>query len=821
MKVPLSWLREYVDVTITPKELAHRLTMAGTEVAGITIVGGGWERIVVGQVVAVEPHPKADRLKLATVDLGQERQTVVCGAPNIAPGQKVPFAREGSRLIDSRTGEMTTLQATTIRGVLSAGMVCSQRELGLGEDHTGIVVLPHDAPVGGSLNDYLGDAILDLDVTPNRPDCLSMLGIAWEVAALTGTTVRPLDLTYPEEGPPIQEQATVKVEDPQLAPRYTASLITGVKIQPSPKWMQERLQRVGQRPINNVVDITNYVMLETGQPLHAFDYHTLAERTIIVRQAWKGEVVVTLDGEERKLHPPSLVIADAQRAVAIAGIIGGGNTEVTEQTTAVLVESANFSSTNNRRTAGAFKLRTEASIRFEKGLNPGLAELGLRRATQLIAQLAGGQVAQGIIDVYPGKWEPQPIPLTHKRIHQVLGVDFPQEQVQQVLTSLGFRYTDTAPIPGEGRANTPSASEPSEAKGEALMVAPPVWRSDIAIEDDLVEEVARIVGYEAIPVAMPTGGGIPHRQSQPLRELRERVRDLLVSVGLQETISYSLVSKALMEMVDMEDGGPAPLRTVNPMSAQQEYLRTTLRGSILATLAANERQTSEGLRLFEMGRVYLPREHDLPHEKEMAVGVLSGPYAPTPWLGEKGLMGFFEAKGVVESLLHQLGLHADFLPHHDSLMHPGRCGQVKVGDILVGVVGEVHPKVLERFDIATPVVSLFEVDLEALYGVVPADSRSYTPIPRYPGAVRDMALVVDQEVPSQRILALIKAHPLVIRAVLFDIYAGQGISSGKRSLAYRVTLQSSQGTLTTQQVNQAQQEILKTLRRETGATLRG
>ena len=402
MKVPLSWLRAYVDVTSSAEELAHRLTMAGVEVGGVEHIGG-WTNCYVGRVLTIEPHPNADRLRLCTVDIGsEERFQVVCGAPNVAEAQNIAFAQIGATLFNTHSGKVEPLKAAKIRGVTSEGMICSVLELGIGEEHDGILVLPSDAPVGTPLADYLGDVVLELEVTANRPDCFSILGVAREVAAFSGTTVTEPDVGYPEDGPPIEEQASVEIADPELCARYTGALLTGITIGPSPEWMQERLTRAGMRPINNIVDVTNYVMLETGQPLHAFDLDKVADRHIIVRQAAPGERHVTLDGVERTLQPPIVVIADPEKAVGLGGVMGGANTEVTEETRTILLESASFHPFNTRHTAEALKLRTEASLRFEKGWRPGLPPVGLRRAMKFMLEVAGGVAAKGIIDVFPG-----------------------------------------------------------------------------------------------------------------------------------------------------------------------------------------------------------------------------------------------------------------------------------------------------------------------------------------------------------------------------------------------------------------------------------
>ena len=818
MKTPLSWLREYVDIDLPPAELAHRLTMSGTEVGSIEVVGGSWDNVFVGYVVSVDPHPNADRLRLATVSLEGEELTVVCGAPNIAAGQKVAFARVGARLVDARTGNVETLKAARIRGVESAGMVCSERELALGDDHEGILVLPEDAPDGRPLQEYLGDVVFDLDVTPNRPDCLSVLGVAREIAALTGAAIREPDLSYPEDGEPVEGLVDVEIVDHALCPRYTASVAQGVRVGPSPRWMQDRLLKAGQRPINNVVDVTNYVMLEYGQPLHAFNYATIAEARIIVRPAHEQEAFVTLDDAAHTLNPPMLVIADAQRSVALAGIMGGLNTEMTDDTTTVLLESANFDPINTRRTSQALRLRSESSSRFDKGLQPELAEAALRRATRLIVQLAGGKACKGIVDAYPRPVVRPTICLTLARLKKTLGIEPALGQVSDILTSLGF-----------------SVAVESE---DALTVAVPYWRSDVAQEDDLVEEVARIIGYDELPITM-LSTPVPHRYPQPGRETRERVKDLLVDCGMQETISYSLTSVAALEKTQPPEGPLPSLRVANPMSGEFEALRPTLRSSILSTLAANLRHSRDGIRLFEVGRVYTPQPGGLPLERETLVGVLTGPRAPEGWLGDGEQMDFLDAKGILETLLGRLRVDGSFQPAEDSLFMSGRCARIEAGQTQLGVVGEVHANILERFEIDASLVVLFEVDLAALVDVLyqglTADAAfppmtaeavvlkrpsQFVPLPRYPGAYRDLAVVLDRDVPADRVQRIIERHPLVAQATLFDVYEGSGVPDGKRSLAYRALLQRSDRTLTGDEVNRAQAEILSSLEREAGAQLR-
>ncbi len=803
MKVPLSWLRQYVPLSVAPDDLAHRLTMAGVEVNAVEKIGGDWDRdkLIVGWVVRVDRHPNADLLTLPTVDLGNgETMTVVCGAPNVAAGQKIAFAREGAMLFSPRSGRVEPLRAAKIRGEVSRGMVCSALELGLGEDHDGILVLDESARIGMPLVDYLGDSVLDIEVTPNRPDCLAILGVAHEAAALTGQVVTEPDASYPEDGLPIDTQVTIEIADPALCHRYTASLVTGVRIGPSPRWMQDALSKAGQRPVNNIVDITNYVMLEYGQPLHAFDFDQVRDRTIIVRPARDGEVLTTLDGQIRTLRPPMLMIADSRDAVGLAGVMGGANSEMHEGTTSVLLESASFDPINTRRTASALRLSTEASHRFERGIRSELATLALRRATQLILETAGGTAAEGIVDLYPGRRERSPVSLSASRIRQVLGVDYEMAEMERILVSLGFR------------CSSPSTGE------KTLIAEVPYWRSDISIEDDLVEEVARIGGYDAIPTTT-LSTPIPHHQPDDLITVRERARDLLAAAGMRETISYNLTSLGALDV------SPRPIRIANPMSAEQEYLRTSLRSAVLGTLSSNRRTAAgAGIRIFEIGRVFLPREGavgpELPDEREMLVGVLSGRRFPPSWRAPSVDMDFFDAKGVLERLFGGLGVPAEYVRAEDPVLHPGKTARISSGGETIGVVGELHPRVSSRFDLGETPVALFEIDVRTLVRAVEAASGDYRGVSRFPQAYRDLALIVDGDIPSARIQEIIEDQKLVLESSPFDVYTGEGVPPGKRSIAYSVTFQAADGTLTSEQVDDAQTDILRRLKREIGATLR-
>ncbi len=803
MRISLKWLADYVDVTVPPEELARRLTMAGLEVEAIERLGGDWDEqlITVGEVVSVDPHPNADRLRLATADLGGgERMTVVCGAPNVAAGQKIAFARAGAKLIDGRTGKLTVLKPAKIRGVESAGMVCSEKELGISEEHEGILVLPDDAPVATPLARYLGDTILDLDLTPNRPDCLSMLGVAREAAALTDGAVREPGHTYEEADEPASGKASVEIADPDLCSRYVAAVVEGVGVAPSPKWMQERLIAGGMRPINNVVDITNYVMLELGQPLHAFDFTKLREAKIIVRRAREREKLVTLEGVERRLTTDMLVIADAEVPVALAGVMGGFDSEVTEGTSTILLESANFHAANVRRTAAAFKSRTEASTRFEKGLSPELAMAGIRRATKLLVEVAGGRALRGFVDAYP---EPAPearIEVTRRRLHQVLGIDLPTSKVRSALASLGFGCRWLPP--------------------EKYQVRVPYWRTDVRIPDDVAEEVARVVGYDQIPTK-GLGGDVPAAVPEPRRELREALRDALVAAGMQEVVTYSLTTlEALSRVVPPEDlAARPPVRAANPVSSEYEYLRPTLRTNLLKTLAANARQHEGELALFEAGRAYVPESDGMPREEEHVVGVLTGEREDR-WGRPCGeAVDFYDAKGYVEAALRSVGVGIAFRESESFALVPGQAAELVADGRRVGTIGRVHPSVASAFDIAQDVY-LFELVLDELLPSV-GGARRYQALSRFPPVVQDIALLVDRGLAAGEVRAAIEEHDLVRAADLFDVYEGDRIPADKKSLAFTVTYQSPDHTLTDAEVAKAQSAILKRLRGQLGAELRG
>ena len=813
MLIPFSWLSEYVDITLPPDELAHRLTMGGIEV-GDVVTRGGWDGCVVGYVRATRPHPNADTLTLCEVDPGDGPPLeVVCGAPNVAAGQKICFARPGVTLLNMHTGRREELKPARIRGIVSEGMICSEAELEISDEHEGIIVLPDDAVVGAALDDVLGDTFLELELTPNRGDCLSMLGVAREIGAITGQQVRVPEISYAESATPVSEHAKVSIADPDLCLRYTASVITGITIGPSPHWLQDRLTRAGLRPINNVVDVTNYVMLEFNQPLHAFDLDTVTDRHVVVRRAVDGEKFTTLDEVERILNSDNLLIADPAQAIGIGGVMGGANSEITPATTNMLLESATFHNLNNRRTSTELNLRTEASLRFEKSLRPELAPIALRRATQLILETAGGEAAAGIIDVFPAADEPvTPVPLTVARLRQLLGMDLDIARAESVLGSLGITTRRTGP--------------------DRLEADPPYWRSDIAIEEDLIEEVVRIIGYDEVPTTM-LSSPIPYHQGNAMTALKDELRDALASAGMQETISYPLVGPDDLVRLNRDGHDAQPLlRVANPMSAEQDVLRPTLAASILNTLAYNQGHNDGGFRLFELGRAFIPQESGLPPnplsiERELVAGVMSGPRYDANWLSGSEPLDFFDLTGTLTTALERVGISASYQSADGHLYHSGRCASISVSGAErseVGMVGELHPDIREAFDLGQDPVIYFELRLDDLLSAARGEGNSenrFQSLSRFPAANRDLALVVPENVPASHVQRLIERVRLVERAELFDVYAGENVPEGARSLAFRIRFRAADRTLTNEDVNRAVNGLTRVLEREAGAAIRG
>src|SRR5918998_63708 len=666
MKVPFRWLSEYVDTGLTVKELAHRLTMAGLEAEKISVIGDAWDKIYVGHVEAVERHPDADRLVLATVDAGEHRLQVVTGAPNIAQGQTVALALAGARLIDGHADGQVyrTLKPSAIRGVRSEGMVCSEKELGLSDEHEGIMVLEPEAPKGAPLAEWLGETVIEFEITPNLVHNFSILGIAREAGALTDRPVMS-PAVYDLGSAPAGPADLVTVEAPDLCARYVAVVIEGVTVEPSPAWLQRRLLAAGVRPINTIVDATNYVMLEYGQPLHAFDADRLADGRIVVRRARPGEALETLDHQVRRLDPEMLVIADAERAVGLAGVMGGLDSEVSDDTRRIVLESANFDMKSIRRTARELKLRTDASVRFERGLDPNLARDAAARATRLILDLSPGATVSAVADVYPQPLTPRPLSVPFAEIERLLGVRYEPEQVLDVLSRLGF----SPEFDGEGDEAT-------------LRLVVPTWRSDVTLPADVVEEVARVIGYETLPERLPIGQTAPV-QRDPMYAMQRAVRSVLAGAGGWEAVTYVAISDDDLRRLD-PDGEQsvgihkvhlsALIRLRNPLQADRSVLRPTLLPSLLAVAAENLKHEA-GVRLFEMARVYLPSSGELPREANVLGMVLAGRREPLSRFsaGDGGELDYFDLKGMLEALIARLGVEdGEFRRIESAALHPGR-----------------------------------------------------------------------------------------------------------------------------------------------------
>lgn len=834
MRVPLSWLKDYVEITVPIPQLAQRLTLAGLEVEKITYIGlpGAelpWDpdKIVVGEVRAVHPHPNADRLVLAEVEYGgPEIEVVVTGAPSLLArrGQtdlhlKVAFALEGAHLYDGHAPgfQVMKLKSTKIRGVPSRAMVCSEKELGLSDEHEDIIYLPDDAPVGIPLAEYLGDAVLEFDIKGPFAHLYSVFGVAREVSALLDVPLRREPLraaeTFPAQLSTNPDFVYLEIADPDLCPRYSAAFIRGVRIAPSPFWMQMRLRLAGMRPISNVVDITNYVMLELGQPLHAFDYARLRPRpgdsrpAIIVRRARPGEQMTTLDGILRTFDGEMLLITDGGGPVAVAGVMGGLESEVTQETTDVLLESANFHFLSIRRTSRLLGLSSEASQRFGRQVDPELTVPAALRAALLMAQLAGGTVASVVGDLYPGHQPRRVLELLPTEVTRILGVEVSTKEMVRILSALDFAV--------------------QQREDGCLQVTVPSHRPDVTRPVDLVEEIARIWGYDRFPTTL-LRDELPPQRPNPRLECAERVRDLLVGCGLDEVITYSLVDIA--DEGKLRPQGPPPdpsryLRLKNPLSADRAYLRQTLLPSLLQTLRDNLR-FQERVAIFEIGAVYLPVEGETLPQEPLRLGVvMAGPREPRSWLPDRqsAPFDFYDLKGVVEALLSGLGLTGTFERGQHPAFHPGRCAQVSVSGASLGVMGEIHPLVREAFDLpeGLPVCAL-EFDLEVLIGLWGAPRRMM-PISMHPPVYEDLAVVVDEEVPAVRVRDMIlqTGAPLVRSAVLFDVYRGEQIGAGKKSLAYRLTYQADDRTLVDQEVARVREKIVRRLERELGAVLRG
>ena len=844
MKVPISWLRDYVDIDLPVLELVRRLTLAGLEVEEVRFVGLplpsedsgpvetavsglGWDpdKIVVGEIRQVDPHPNADRLVLCQLFDGDQVHTVLTGAPNLLAHKghafekpvKVAYARKESTLFDGHQPgwQLMTLKPMKIRGVESSSMVCSEKELGISEEHEGIIVLDDDAIPGTPLAVYMGDAVLDIAITPNMARNASILGVARETAAVLEQPLRQPDLSLEGQGPAIEGRVNLEIRDPDLNPRFVLGLLENIEVAPSPYWVQRRLRLAGVRPINNVVDATNYVMLELGQPLHAFDYDLLVERaggkppTIITRTAKQGEELTTLDEVERTLDDFTVLVTDIAGALSIGGVIGGAETEVHDGTRNVLLEGAAWEYINMRRTMSAQNVSTEAGYRFSRGVHPAMAERGVRLGLKRMHAWADGTIAAGLLDSYPKPPAPAAVSFDLGQVQRWLGLDLSAEQVAQLLVRLEFTV---------------------QVDGDQVTVTAPDHRLDIGADligmADMMEEIARMYGYDRIPARL-LAEEIPTQPPDLALEHEEQIRDILVKLGLQEIVTYRLTTPERERRVLPPEASPdeRPYVTLaNPITSERTSMRHSLLASVLEVVESNARHR-ERVAVFEVGPVYLlESEADLPDEQPRLVIAIYGRRHPPTWSGSSDrLMDYFDLKGVVQSLLEGLHVESFAIRQADHVsFHPGKTAGVWLGEEQIGVIGELHPQVVRQYGLEAAPLLAADLDLRPL--LAQAKGRySVEPVSAYPPVLEDLAVVVDEGMTAAAVEAAIRqaAGDLLAGVRLFDLYAGGQLAPGRKSLAYSLVYQAQDRTLTDDEVAQVRAQIVTALADELGAELRG
>jgi phenylalanyl-tRNA synthetase beta chain len=842
MRVPLSWIKDFVDTDLPVEELARLLTMAGLEVESIELVGLpfpssdkhgfkitglSWspEAIVVAQVDEVMPHPNADRLVLCRLQDGIKEHVVLTGAPNLFPYKglgplsqplKVAYAREGARLYDGhQPGQvLTTLKRTKIRGVESYSMVCSEKELGVSEEHEGVIFLDSDAPTGKPLVDYMGDAVFEIKILPNIIQDACMFGVAREIAAMTGKPLHPPANRVQADGPAIAGKAAIQINKPELNPRFVLGLIEGVSLKTSPYWVQRRLRLAGMRPINAVVDATNYVMLELNQPLHAFDYDVLLARaggqapTIITRTAQPGERLITLDDVDRTLDPFSMLVCDTKGSLSIAGVMGGQESEISNATRNVLLEGASWNFINIRKTVAAQHLQSEAAFRFSRGIHPALAPWGVTLCLEYMRQWSGGLVSQGLIDHYPLPAVDPEVSLTADDVERGLGIRLPIEQIAGILEKLSFAV---------------------KVKGQTIQAKTPSYRLDIGEgvigKANLLEEIARIFGYDQVP-ATRLSDELPPQRNNPALESEERVRDILVSLGMQEVITYRLTTPErearLLQPGAAQDERPY-IRLKNPITPERAVMRHSLLSSIIEIIERNYR-LRDHLTLFEIGPVFLPVDgQTLPDEPRRLAIAITGLRQAPDWKKTGAVTyDFFDLKGIIEALFESLHISGlSYAPVSHPVYHPGKCARVMAGETYLGVFGELHPLVKERLDLTSASVLAAELDLEALLDKIQT-RFTVRPVPAYPPVLEDIAIIVDEDQPAGEVEdAIWQAGGKMLSGVrLFDIFKGEQVGAGKKSLAYNLTYQAYDRTLTDQEATQIRKRVVRQLEQSFNAKLR-
>ncbi len=827
MKLTLTWLKQYVDFNWSPAELSDRLTMIGIEVEGTQKLGGEFDGIVVAQVLTRDKHPNADKLSLCRVNDGAGERQIVCGANNFQAGDKVPLILPGASLpLKPGDKEPFTIKVGKIRGVESHGMMCSPQELGLPDQIDGLLILSPDAKVGQPFAEYLGragsDVVYDLEVTPNRPDLNSVVGIAREISAITGNPLKipavdlptsPAASTVSPPSPPLGERAgergptptdtmtdllSIRLEDSELCPRYVARVIRGVKVGPSPDWLKQTLEKVGIRSISNVVDVTNYVMLEIGQPLHAFDYHLLTAAadqrpTIVVRRAADGEKFTTLDGQQRTLTDQNLLIADETKAIALAGVMGGKNSEINDHTVDVLIESAYFKPQNIRATSKKLELRTESSYRFERGGDVGICDWASRRAAQLIHATAGGHLAEGTVDVYPKPAEQKTISLRPEKTNQLVGIEIPAQKQTAFLQSLGLELVNPTP----------------------LTFRIPTFRVDLKREVDLIEEVARMFGVENIP-ATPPRGAIGSNAYDAVHDQLAEARRLLTGLGLSETQGQTLIAATSAKLT------AEPVALQNPLSSDMDVLRPSLLPGLLDALRHNLNRKNNDVALFEIGRVFAPNNGQVREERRVAIA-LTGQRHLSFWSGDDRNAKFdvFDLKGILEEFLEQFGLRGHtFVRRAESTTLLLESATLQLGKQTIGEFGQLLPSLAKRYDLRDAVL-LAELNLDLLLARR-NPSKTLKPLPAFPTIRRDVAMLVPEATTHEAVLGAVKqVKPAHLESVeLFDVFRGKNIPPGQKSLAYAFTYRNPERTLTDAEVNSAHEKLVEQFKRTLQATLR-
>jgi len=799
MRISLSWLKEFVDIDQTPAEVAELLTMAGLEVEGLEHKAQNLNDVTVARILDIKPHPRADRLTICHLDPGKQEVSVVCGATNISKGDIVPLALPGTKLPDG-----TLTKESRIRGEISHGMLLAEDEMALTDDHAGIMILPNDLRPGQSLSDAmdLEDWILDVTLTPNRIDCASVVGIAREIGALTNKKTRMPEIHIEEGNTLIGNLASVSVLDSHGCPRYTAGLVDQVKIGCSPFWMRYRLHLSGIRAINNVVDITNYVLMEVGQPLHAFDYHRLVGGRIVVKRAENGQIFTTLDGQTRDLDDQTLMICDGEGEVAIAGIMGGINSEITLDSTTVLVESACFDPITISRSSKRLSLSTEASYRFERGIDIQGTDFALKRSLMLIAQLAGGNIAKGVIDCYPEPWSPPRIKLRVDRANEILGTSIDIKQMADYLSSLsmGVKVVDQGTIE----------------------VCPPPFRVDITREADLIEEVARLIGYNNIPVTLPAIR--PTQEDNTEFVLRDRIKAMMVGMGFSEIITYSFISPGSADILGAGEKSylRSFVRLLNPLSQDQSVMRTSLIPGLLSTVRLNSLRDQNDILVFEWGKVYIKGDGELPQERQVLAALTTGPGSRQEWYQEPREADFFDIKGVAENILEELGIaKAEYKRNRPKEgFDPNEYARIFYSGSEIGAIGHVSKDILKGYEVEKKAYIL-ELYIEPLLSSV-VWAKKFTPLAKFPSIRRDISIIVNNSIGSAMIVSIVKemGNDLVESVDIFDVYKGKQIAPQEKALAIRISYRSDKRTLTDDEVNKIHEAIIEEIRRQAGGRLR-